>query len=287
MPNKRKADSPQHQKASKANKKSLSPKASPPKPQTMSKNSLENWLKAIQSDLQKVWEKNFDLEKTVIQLRADAEVRESKIELLEEALLNKERDDNLKKIDDEAQTLMLSGFDIQHYPINERSNAFRTYLQNTLPALNNDLQTHQPDISFNAPGARHPTAFLKFKTKKAAFSTAKKFSNSDKKSHSLRSCIPKDVREKKDKTLKEFKDDPDNNGWICQVTLGKGPERDLLHCKRAKDDGTGTGSRITDWELIKTIPSHKERKPPARRHIEDPELLTLACAKLDPKKCKE
>ena len=271
--------SPLHQKSQKAQKESTSPHHSPPNTRTMSKNSTETWSKALQKDVQRLATRTWDLEKTVNRLQAENDNKDHRIALLEEAIINTNRQDILRKIDEESQTLMLTGFKIPQHPRTERAAALQTHLQNTLPDLSNDIREHGPEISFNGPDARNPTAFLKFPTRKGAFSTAKNFSTSDRKRHSLRSCIPKEVREKRDKIVKDFKDDPANNGWVCQLSLGKGHDRDQFLCRRAKDPGNG--SRPTNWVDHTKHKAHKEYKPRPVEHVDDPPQLTMESSLLE------
>lgn len=280
MGNKRKNSSPpKNLNNTKVAKESTSPQHSPPQTRAMSK-LLETWLKAIQADIKKLTDENFELKKDIAVMKCQATLRDERLALLEEGLQNTTRLDHLKKIDDESQTLMFSGFTLPNHHPNEREAAFKNYVGTNLPPLGRDLNILQPEITFNSPDARHPTAFLRFPTRKGAFETAKNFSKTRRNGHSLRSCIPKEIKVQKDALLKELKEDPVNNGWFIQITLGHGRERDKLVCKRAKDPGNT--SRPLDWSHIRTIPTLKTPAPPVLKTPQDPILWTPDCWDLDP-----
>ena len=238
------------------------------------------WFKAIKKDLEAVVQKNFDLEKTLGQMKLDNEYKDARIALLEEAVLNSDRNEDFKKIDTEQLTMMLTGFKHNTDPTQNRTQDFQTYLQNTLPDLSHDINADKATISLNGTDAKNPTAFIKFHSKKAAFSAAKKFSTSDRKNHSMRSCLPKEIREKKAKTLQRLKENPQNNGWVCQVSLGTGNDRNILFCRRAKQKNDG--SRPTNWEEIEKVGTGKDKKQlPLPKTAQDPQLMPLDCTELE------
>ena len=123
------------------------------------------WFKAIKKDLEAVVQKNFDLKKTLGQMKLDNEHKDARIALLEEAVLNSDRNEDFKKIDTEQLTMMLTGFKHNTDPTQNRTQDFQTYLQNTLPDLSHDINADKATISLNGADAKNPTAFIKFHSK--------------------------------------------------------------------------------------------------------------------------
>ena len=238
------------------------------------------WVTEIKADLEYVVNRNWELEKQVATLAVEAIQRDKRIEALEETFTLATRTECLRQIDDEAQTLMLSGFNRTILQSTDEPHDLLNHLTTQLPSLHKDLSLHRPFISFNNRDAKNRTAFLKFSTKDAAFSTAKNFATCpNKKSMSLRSCIPKDIRDLKDKLRNDFQNSPLNKGWICSYSLGRGRDRHLLIGRKAKDPGRGKNvtGQWKDFNKVDICQPKKLTPPPTP---EDPIHYTLRCSKL-------
>ena len=147
-----------------------------------------------------------------------------------------------------------------------------SYLQRHAPSLNRDILSHNPQISFNSLEAKKPTVFLKFDTKRDAFTTSKNLKSS-KEPLTLRSCIPDNIRRLKENLIKDFRESNTNDGHICQITIGSGGKKGYLVINSSPDPRK-SGKPIT-WKHHKDVPLQIPQTFPDTTPAEDPPMTEL------------